>query len=68
MLCTTPELLKESPWEIIVSYYMDGNMDASNKMDVGLYISEEIPVLSKFGNLKNNLGIYPLHYYYGIRK
>lgn len=68
MLCTTPELLKESPWEIIVSYYMDGNMDASNKMDVGLYISEEIPVLSKSGNLKNNLGIYPLHYYYGIRK
>lgn len=68
LLCNTPELLKESPWEIVISYYMEGNMDASNKMDVGLYISEEIPVLSKSGNLKNNVGIYPLHYYYGIRK
>ena len=63
-----PTDLAESPWEIIISYAMEKNLNEMKKMDMGIYISEEISVEPSWDKcFEKNAGLPPIHYYYRVK-
>lgn len=62
-----PNKLVDSPWEIILSYVKEGDLDNPRKLDVGLFISEEISVKGSWDDcIKNVSDAAPIHYYYKV--
>ena len=63
-----PDVLGKAPWEIIVTYAKESDIENTKKMDVGLYISEEIPLKSRGINFIDETGFIPLFYYYSLKE
>lgn len=63
-----PKTLQDSPWEFIVSYAMESDLNAMKRLDMCLYISEEISVESSWDKcieFPNNLPL--IHYFYRVK-
>lgn len=53
------------PWEFIISYAMGSDLNTTKKLDVGLYVSEEIAVDSSNGkHIEKERDLEPIHYYH----
>lgn len=63
-----PEKIEESPWEIILSYAKESDLDKMKRMRVAMYVAEElsVPSLWKDG-IENESEEAPLHYYYKVK-
>lgn len=62
-----PDKLKDSPWEIILSYAKEDDIENTRRLDMGIFISEEISVKSSWDDcIKNITEIAPIHYYYRV--
>ena len=64
-----PEKIEDTPWEIIVSYAKESDIDNMKRMRVAMYVAEElsVPSLWKDG-IENESEESPLHYYYKVDK
>ena len=62
-----PEKIEDAPWEIIVSYAKESDVDNMKRMRVAMYVAEElsVPSLWKDG-IENESEEAPLHYYYKV--
>lgn len=64
-----PTNLGESPWEIVISYAMEKDLNQMKKYDTGIYIYEEISVESSWDKCFELMdGFEPIHYYYKVIK
>ena len=63
-----PESLKDCPWEIYILYLNDADLNTTKRIDVGMYITEEISVSKKWDEcIINETGRAPLHYFYKVK-
>ena len=64
-----PESLSESPWEIVVSYSMESDLNTMRRYQAGIFISEEMSVSDSWEKgIVNETGIAPLHYFYYVKE
>ena len=64
-----PKSLNDAPWEIVMSYVKESDLDSLKKYIIGIYISDEIPVRSTSKEqFQYNGPNIPLHYLYSVRK
>lgn len=62
-----PDNFRDSPWEVILSYAKEEDLDKMIKLDMGLFISEEISVKASWDKcIKNESAFPPIHYYYRV--
>ena len=63
-----PEDPKDTPWEFIVSYAMENDLNEMKKLDLYLYIAEEISVEASWDKcFEKPSGFTPIHYYYRVK-
>lgn len=64
-----PEKLEDAPWEVILSYAKESDVDNMKRMRVAMYVAEElsVPSLWKDG-IESESEQAPLHYYYKVDK
>lgn len=63
-----PESLKDCPWEISISYLNEVDLNTVKKLNIGMYITEEISVSKKWGEcIINESGRAPIHYFYKVK-
>lgn len=64
-----PDKIEDAPWEIIVSYAKESDVDNMKRMRVAMYVAEElsVPSLWKDG-IEDESEQSPLHYYYKVDK
>ena len=62
-----PEKFDDSPWEIILSYANESDIDKMKRIRVAMYIAEEMSIKSVWkDNVEDEDNISPLHYYYKL--
>ena len=60
-----PDKFEDSPWEVIISYANESDLDAMKRMRVAMYISEEMSVMNSWKNsIEDESEQSPIHYFY----
>ena len=62
-----PEKFDDSPWEIILSYANESDIDKMKRLRVAMYIAEEISINSIWDYEDYEEDLSPLHYYYKLK-
>lgn len=58
---------QETPWEVVVSYVKESNINDMKKFYFGLYISEEVAIKGpKVDKISYDSNLVPLYYLYGV--
>ena len=63
-----PAIIGETPWEFIVSYAEENDLNTTKQLNLGLFVSEELAIGSSWEEgIKDETTQPPLHYFFKVK-